>query len=122
MDSYLARITPVEGHSWAGDPDYGIPGGGHPGHPLPIPPLPPDIWPQPPVGIWPPPVRPGFPIIIPQPPDKPLPEPPGTIWPPLPPGTGIAGKHWVLIWVVGVGYRWLVIDGPDKWPPAAQPK
>ena len=31
----------------------------------------------------------------------------------------------VLIWVVGVGYRWLVVQGHEVWPPvppSPQPK
>jgi hypothetical protein len=58
-------------------------------------------------------------------PDNSLPMPPATVWPPLPPGTGVAGKALILIWVVGVGYRWLVVGGTDVWPPEppqAQPK
>ena len=54
--------------------------------------------------------------------DNSLPVPPATVWPPLPPGTGVSGKALILIWVVGVGYRWLVVSGPDIWPPVAQPK
>jgi len=50
-------------------------------------------------------------------PDNSLPMPPATVWPPLPPGTGIAGKALILIWVVGVGYRWLVVQGAEVWPP-----
>jgi len=55
--------------------------------------------------------------VVPEPPEKPLPGPPAVIWPPLPPGTGVAGKALILIWVVGVGYRWLVYEGHDIWPP-----
>lgn len=122
----LAYITPVSGNV--------------PGMPLPeppdnviwpppsLPPLPPDI--SLPPGIWPPaepptigggPVIPDSPIVIPQPPDKPIPGPPAVIWPPLPPGTGIAGKALILVWVVGVGYRWLVVGGTDIWPPPSSP-
>jgi hypothetical protein len=49
--------------------------------------------------------------------DNSLPVPPATVWPPLPPGAGISGKCLILIWIVGVGYRWLVASGPDVWPP-----
>lgn len=103
------------------DPDYGIPEG--PPHiSIPIPPLPPGIV-APPIALPPVGVPPGHPpIVIPQPPDKPLPGPPAVIWPPLPPGTGVAGKCLILVWVVGVGSRWLVIEGPDVWPPVATPK
>ena len=53
--------------------------------------------------------------------DNALPMPPATIWPPLPPGSGIAGKALILVWVVGVGYRWVVVGGTDIWPPPPQP-
>jgi hypothetical protein len=49
--------------------------------------------------------------------DNSLPMPPATIWPPLPPGVGIAGKALILVWVVGVGYRWIVVGAVDVWPP-----
>ena len=100
--------------------------------PIALPPLPPGIA-LPPIYIPPsgqlpvlphPPVA-VPPIVIPEPPDVELPGPPAVIWPPLPPGTGIAGKALALIWIVGVGYRWLVVGGTDIWPPpppTAQPK
>lgn len=118
MAVYYGHVEEIEGPV---DPGYGQ---GHPrppvaGHPLPIPPLPPGIMPPialPPV-LNPPPDWEMPPIVIPQPPDKPLPGPPAVIWPPLPPGTGIAGKALILVWVVGVGTRWIVVDGPDMWPP-----
>lgn len=138
-ESFLAKITPVQG-----GPEGPVdPGFGHPKPPNQIwppptlPPTPPGV--QLPI-IWPPQINndlPTGPIVInPMPPlgpDKPqptppvdpgygIPAPPGTIWPPLPPGTGIAGKALILIWVVGVGYRWLVVDGPDKWPPSKPPE
>ena len=62
---------------------------------------------------------------IPGSPEHPIALPPGTVWPPLPPTT--TGKYAVLIWVVGVGSRWLVVeapempgkpDGPGTKPPA----
>jgi hypothetical protein len=91
----------------------------HAGHRPPLPPV------HPGQGL------PGTPPVPGQPPapDQGLPEAPpevdntlpGLIWPPLPPGTGIAGKAIILIWVVGVGYRWLVVQGPDVWPPALPP-
>jgi len=130
------------------DPGFGVgrPLPPHVGQPLPpnqiwpppsLPPLPPGTIPPP--GMWPPQIDnslpPDFPIVVPQPPEKPEQGPPPTVgggpiepptlWPPLPPGTGIAGKCLVLIWVVGVGYRWLVFDkGVDIWPqpPVATPK
>jgi len=68
---------------------------------------------------------PSQPIFLPEGPDHTLPVPPATVWPPLPPGIGIAGKGLALIWLVGVGYRWLVVQGNEVWPPQtppAQPK
>ncbi|HKD03941.1 MAG TPA: hypothetical protein VKB77_16000 [Terriglobales bacterium] len=112
---------PVSG-SGPVDPGYGV---GHPlpphaGHPLPLPSLPPGVAAPPialPPTMWPPPGPPSPPVVVPEPPEKPLPGPPAVIWPPLPPGTGVAGKALILIWVVGVGYRWLVYEGHDIWPP-----
>lgn len=143
-ESFFAKITPVQGGPT--DPGFGQPEPKPPNQiwpPKVWPPLPPDT--QPPQ-IWPPQINndlpPDFPIVIPQPPEKPtpglppvaghpLPEPPGgpsqlpelpnVIWPPLPPGTGIAGKALILIWVVGVGYRWMLVQGPDL-PPGIWPK
>jgi hypothetical protein len=138
-----------------GSPDQGLPTPPGIWPPDSLPPLPPGI--NPPVGIWPPsrPTVPSHPIVIypgrpvhpdqglpgggrparpdqglpGEPPevDNSLPMPPATVWPPLPPGTGIAGKALILIWVVGVGYRWLVVKGAEVWPPqpappTAQPK
>lgn len=118
------------------DPDYGLP-------------VAPGVWPQPPVGIWPPPapVLPTHPIYpgggpahpMPPYPDQGLPEgehpiapgggpahpialPPGSVWPPLPPS--ITGTILCFVWIVGVGYRWTVID-PSLTPghdlPGSQP-
>jgi|KBSMisStandDraft_5_1062788.scaffolds.fasta_scaffold684363_2 hypothetical protein len=134
--------TPQLGYFWpvsGGHPDQGLPPGspGSPDQGLPqppsiwppvtLPPLPPGVWPNPPVGVWPPhsPSVPSHPIYLPEGPDHTLPVPPATIWPPLPPGNGIAGKGVILIWVVGVGYRWLVVQGHEVWPPvppSPQPK
>lgn len=141
-ESYFAKITPIAGPERPTDPDYGLPGPRPtPMPPIAIPPLPPGFVMPPihlPPEIWPPqpPVYPIPPIFIPGgpdntlpgtpgtpgTPDNSLPMPPATIWPPLPPGSGIAGKGLALIWLVGVGYRWLVVQGPDIWPPVAQPK
>jgi hypothetical protein len=92
------------------DPGYGV-GIERPSHPITLPPgssLPPDqIWPPVP-GLWPPkPPDPGDPI---KPPD---------IVPP--------NKLAVLLWVIGVGYKWGIIDAPKppdvgSKPPDAQPK
>lgn len=120
------------------DPGYGFPlppvvdnkppsgPPGHPGHPLPPTyptdpdyglPTPPGIWPNPPV---PPevsePVFPTLPIYI-APPDVEL--PPGAVWPPLPPI--LDGKFVAFVWVVGVGYRWVVIDTTAQVEPPIAP-
>lgn len=103
-----------------------------PGHPLPLPPLP-GIWPKPgepslpialPPGLWPPGDHgPGVmpPIYIPEEPTKPLPLPPGSIWPPLPPDLGLTGKVAILVWVVGVGFRWFIYDQAQVTPPIQLP-
>lgn len=105
-----------------GHPDQGLPGmPGHPSQGLPpvpgVPGTPDNTLP----GTGAPPevdnTLPGTPPA----PDNSLPMPPATIWPPLPPGTGVAGKALILIWVVGVGYRWLVVKGPEVWPPVPEP-
>lgn len=122
---------PVEGDGLV-DPGFGRPGGGGPVDPgFGKPSLPPHLGggpiPAPPPGIAVPPIHipPGGvavpPIFIPDHPDNTLPAAPGIIWPPLPPDAGISGKVLLLIWVVGVGYRWLVYEAPVIWPPDAVP-
>jgi hypothetical protein len=83
--------------------------------------------------VWPPshkpPLHPSHPIYPGgEGPDHELPLPPGAVWPPLPPDIG--GKILCFVWVVGIGYRWTVLD-PDlkpshpieePEPPVAQPK
>jgi hypothetical protein len=121
-------LPPVHGHpghrpprpDYPVDPDYGLP-------------ITPGIWPKPPLGTWPPPqpIYPSHPIyILPPHPDQGLPGdqphpdhglpsapgqpthpiemPPGSVWPPLPPA--IQGKILAFCWLVGIGYRWIVID------------
>jgi len=132
MSSFFARITPVDAEGRPVDPGYGIPGGGggrpdqglpivrSPGHPIVLPPAPPDAHPDhdlPPLAGLP-----SHPIYIPGTPEHPIVVPPGTVWPPLPPESGVAGRVWILIYVLGVGHRWLVVDGPSVWPPTAEPK
>jgi len=90
------------------DPGYGRPGGGpHPGHGLP--------------GV---PGLPSNPIVLPDPPHvsgQPVPPPPPTIWPPLPPSLQIPAL--ILVWIVGVGYRWIHSGGqPDQGLPPAPVK
>jgi hypothetical protein len=124
-----------------GRPDNSLPGGGArpshpisgggvgPSHPIVLPPLP-GVWPKPgeptqPIVI---PPEVSNPIVIPGEPEHPIALPPGTVWPPLPPST--TGKYAILIWVVGVGARWLIVDagtGVDNTLPGsgsggAQPK
>ena len=130
----LANIEYVKGQRPT-DPDYGVeeppPEIGN-GLPPSLPPL---------VGIWPPPGHPNVtppiayppghhpmpPIFIDGSPENPIVLPPG-IYPPLPPGVGSGGKIAVLVWVLGVGYRWAVVDtgvgigGGPVVPPTAQPK
>lgn len=130
-----------------GAPDQGLPSRpgypGRPSHPIQRPP-----WE---VGVWPPgPIDPEWgvdgdltptpPIFLPVGPDQGLPPiaghlpapdpPPGTIWPPLPPGAP-AGKTALLVWLVGVGWRYMVVTipvSPDQGLPGgegggeAQPK
>ena len=142
MSSKVLVYGDVVGPEGPVDPGFGHPkppSGDVVWPPISLPPLPPGI--SLPPGTWPPqkpPVDPGYgrptlpewPIVIPQPPEKPqpglpptvgggpvLPEGPAVIWPPIPPGHGIAGKCLILIWVVGIGYRWLVYEGKDIWPP-----
>jgi hypothetical protein len=124
------------------DPGFGWGGGERPGHGLPRPPY---VWPRPPGGGLP--VDPdwgvggeehpehGLPIypIDPEHPDNVLPPvdgeeppevdpPPGTVWPPLPPEIP-AGKAIALVAITGVGFRYVVIDipqrpeGPEVEPP-----
>jgi hypothetical protein len=123
---------------WHGHADNDLPGRRpYPGHDLPgRRPHPGNRLPWAPVTTWPPeatdpdwgvgapiPDRPDQPIYIPidghpgnvLPPvhGHPAPPiattPPGTIWPPLPPGAP-SGKAAVLVWIVGVGWRYTVID------------
>lgn len=120
------------------DPGYGIemppvinggPGGGErPDNSLPTYPVrpdnelpsPPGVWPQPPRPEGPIdpgydrpiPIYPSLPIYRPEGPDNTLPMPPGTVWPPLPPS--VTGDLLCFCWIVGVGYRWVVIDADAK--------
>jgi hypothetical protein len=100
IDNSLPPTYPV-------DPGYGIP-------------IVPGVWPKPPVHVWPPPqpIYPSHPIYPTEFPEHPIAPgggpahpivlPPGSVWPPLPPA--IQGKVLCFVWIVGVGYRWTVID------------
>ena len=121
------------------DPGYGIEAPVHPSHPIyPVrPPGHPSTGPvRPPAGG-----RPDQGLPSPQPPaeggtpEHPIYKP-GYVWPPLPPS--VTGHVVAFCWVVGVGYRWVVLDcsgsvehpiapgypgHPDQGlPPTAQPK
>lgn len=110
-----------------GRPDQGLPGE-QPGID--------NSLPTPPPGIWPPPV-PAHPIV-PVPPGGSV--PPGVIWPPVNPprpDQGLPGqpprpdntlpgqqpgsqKYWVVVWIPGYGYRYVVVDPslkPDQGLP-----
>jgi hypothetical protein len=95
------------------DPDYDLPT--RPNI-WPNPPLPPHASNKPPLG---PPLRPSHPIypVLPDggDPSHPIALPPGMVWPPLPPS--ITGVILALIWVIGVGYRWVSIDTSLKPDP-----
>ena len=124
------------GPIFGGRPDQGLPGYGHPDNSLPWAPV--TIWPPSPVdpewGVGAPrPSRPDnslppFVPLGPGHPDNALPPfaehkpptnpPPGTIWPPLP-GNPPAGKAALLVWLVGVGWRYMVVEIPAT---PAQPK
>ena len=114
----LAYIKILEGSDEV-DPGYGNEGGVRPPHigggPIIIPPLPPGIKP-PPGHIWPPRIPPGHvapPIFIDGTPENPINIPPGTVWPPLNPGDGVQGKVLALVWLVGIGYKWTVLQAPQ---------
>lgn len=108
-------LPPQPGH-----PDQGLPPqAGHPSHPIELPPRPPGTPAHPvynpgaptqPIHI---PGTPTTPIFIPPTPTHPIALPPGHVYPPLPPS--VTGKALCLVMVVGVGYRWVVLD-------ASQPK
>jgi hypothetical protein len=130
------------------DPGYGVPGGPRPGHDLPwapgrpghdlpgvpghpdagLPPFPgrPDTglpWApvRPDHGLPPAHGLPSNPIYVPDPGTKPIDPDAPVIWPPLPPSLQIPAL--ILVWVVGVGYRWLHSAGVDNTLPATpEPK
>jgi hypothetical protein len=113
-------------------PSNALPPGwpGRPVHPIE---RPPQVWPP----AWPPgptdpnwgidegsrPGVPEQPIYLPVGPDNSLPPvaghlpapnpPPGTIWPPLPPGLP-PGKLAILVFIIGLGYRFVVVEIPVK--------
>jgi hypothetical protein len=101
------------------DPGYGHPEGGHrPDQGLPGEETPPD---RPEQGL-PPHIGNRPPGSGGQHPDNSLPLPPGSVWPPLPPS--VEGVIIAFCWIVGVGYRWVVIDpslGIDNDLPGERP-
>jgi hypothetical protein len=147
MSAQFGLFLPI---SPTGDrPDNTLPGGGpggHPSHPITLPPVPPGFPPIPDNTLPSGGARPSNPIFLPAEPDntlpgKPpgtsggspdrpdntLPMPPGTIWPPLNPGDGVQGKGLLLILVIGADgvekFKWLVVDAPIiSGPPVATPK
>jgi hypothetical protein len=58
------------------------------------------------------PIAPTHPIYMPGGPNNELPLPPGSVWPPLPPS--VTGEIMCMIWIVGIGYRWTVIDADAR--------
>ena len=136
--SFVAVITPVQGNPddpGSVTPPINLPPGVWPNPPG-RPGLPPGAWTKPPGDIlWPPqlpPLPPGiisppivlpptlnpppqFPIFIPEDPSKPIVMPPVAnppiIWPPIDPSAGLpGGRSLVLIWILGTGWRWLLVD------------
>lgn len=103
---YPSQRPPWEKPSWPPgptDPGWGVDGDG-------------GLSPQPPIYL---PIGPdqGLPDH-PHYPAHPLPDPPpGTIWPPLPPSAP-AGKAALLCFISGVGFRYIVVDIPERGPPA----
>jgi hypothetical protein len=129
---YPARPTdPGYGHPEGGHrPDQGLPGEGTPPD-RPEQGLPPHVGGRPP-GSTPPRPDQGLPPAHGRPdqglppsgghPDQGLPLPPGSVWPPLPPS--VQGPIIAFCWIVGVGYRWVVIDPslhPDNELPGERP-
>jgi len=116
----LVWVTPVEGLG-GGSPEHPWvpPSPGEPAHPIePVPPLPPGIWPSPgrpvpPIALPRPPLEVTPPIVIPGTPEHPITLPPGVVWPPLNPGDGLQGKVLALVWLVGIGYKWAVLEVPE---------
>lgn len=95
------------------DPDYGLP-------------TLPTVWPNPPgldAGVEHPivlpPLKPGFPIALP-PPEVSNDLPGGAVWPPL--HDSLPDKLLALVWIVGVGYRWAVLDNTVELPIAPTPE
>jgi len=101
-----------------------------PANPIVLPELP-GVYPPPgmpnlPVNI---PVDPGYgvgnPITIGESPEHPIALPPG-IYPPLPSQPDPSpDKIVILVWVIGVGYRWVVVDtgvSVNPTPPRPTPK
>jgi hypothetical protein len=118
----VISTPPFPGTGLPEPPTYPV----RPGNSLP---RPPHAWPLPPRPENPDPgydrpipIYPSVPIYeIPPEVDNSLPMEPGTVWPPLP--DEVTGKVVAFVWIVGVGYRWTVIDTDLKptVPIAPQP-
>lgn len=142
MQPFLALVTPVGGGDPGARPGHDLPGGPpqYPSHGLPgygpvdpgfgvgAPPTDPGYGRpggggRPDHGLPPSPGLPTHPIVLPDPPGQT--KPPTGIWPPLPPSLRIPGL--ILVWVIGVGYRWIHAgdEKPDNTLPpeeTAEPK
>lgn len=96
-------------------PDNGLPDGGNvgtPEHPIMLPPPPPNY---PATGL-PPSIWPGVPVHLPAPGDPPILMPPGSVYPPLPPLIDPEKRALVLVWIPGLGYRWVILGGTQVYP------
>jgi hypothetical protein len=121
MEPFIGYVIPLGGGGAGGgrpvDPGWGIPAPPPlPGHDLPG--GPPGI-----IGGLP---HPAHPIFIPDPPDGAT-KPPPEVYPPLPPpdAGGPSGPGLILVWIPGVGYRWIHLGpsvSPTPPPTRPQPK
>ena len=133
-----APARPDQGLPWyPGRPDQGLPGfPGRPDQGLPwypgrpdqgLPPvypsgqpLPPPLGPIGPIGGGG--AHPEHPIVAPSPPGSTKP-PPDAVWPPLAPPGSPSKPALILVWVIGMGYRWIHAEVPDQsLPPTAGTK
>jgi hypothetical protein len=108
-------IAPTPPGSGPVDPGYGVEAppdviwGGRP----PLMPTHPIALPTPPPGVFPPPsianpIVPVPPTVSPQP-------PPGEVWPPL--DGAPQGKFWMVVYVPGMGFKYVLVDPSLKPTP-----